>query len=43
MILIFNLQEMSLMAYVTRQYQAVLQCVEGRDEAAFTAAELAGT
>ena len=29
------------MAYVTRQYQAVLQCVEGRDEAAFTAAELA--
>ena len=29
------------MAYVTRQYQAVLQCVEGRDETAFTAAELA--
>ena len=29
------------MAYVTRQNQAVLQCVEGRDEAAFTAAELA--
>ena len=29
------------MVYVTRQYQAVLQCVEGRGEAAFTAAELA--
>ena len=29
------------MVYVTRQYQAVLQCVEGRGEAAFTTAELA--
>ena len=29
------------MAYVTKQYQAVLQCLEGRDGQAFTAAELA--
>ena len=29
------------MSYVTKQYQAVLQCLEARDSAAFTAAELA--
>ena len=28
------------MSYVTKQYQAVLQCLEARDSAAFTAAEL---
>ena len=29
------------MSYMTKQYQAVLQCLEARDTAAFTAAELA--
>ena len=29
------------MAYMTKQYQAVFQCLEGRDGQAFTAAELA--
>ena len=29
------------MAYITRQYQAVLQCLEARESAPFTAAELA--